>query len=574
MVMLRGWGLWWWEDFAAVPARRRKLIAVLVIALGFFASLCLIGGLAQSKLGLTDENDLPQYVGARGTIGFSEIPRVLVTTTEVGEFGLSQRFRPTYYLLRVTETALWGLDGRAWYRWRIVMFGVVIAIMFWLYVQCTGLIFGAALTAYTLSFSMWIDIWTRSTGPSEQYAALGTAVYALGVWFFVKRWLMCGKLTAACLMMAAGAVIAMGSKENMLLLEPSLIATLGLGIWHRLIGFVGALTLVVAIAFGVWIASSIIVYFVGGKVQDIYGNSLHVSLFRSHAMIIVYRVIAVAAAAILLVAMLLRRAGKPGRLERYLAQTQIHVGFGLVILIVFVFNLAFYTGQIPTGIRYDFPALLALPALIALVLKISGDTASLFDQRAISEKITGSLLLVWMLVFAGGALLELPAAAAANVVRNSAFEASLGHAQLMTREHPDWPIYVKSFNYLDYEPIQALAFFFIARGINNPRYLVYVANPYNEPRSEFQSSLERTLTSESQAGYADRGYLPLPVTPSQQSGKCFVLVLRSNAQFASDRAAGKDPASGHDCVALPTILYWDGQILRFSDSSLPSGSPA
>src|SRR6266704_2475136 len=172
-------GLWWWEDFAAAPASRKRAITGLVIVVGFLLSVFLIGGLSHSKIGLVDENDLPQYVGTEGHVAFSQIPRLLFEKTEVGEFGKSQRFRPVYYVTRLTETALWGLEGSYWYSWRIVIFGVVIAAMLWLYIQCTGIVLGVVLTAYTLSFALWVDIWTRSTGPSEQYAALGTAIYAV-----------------------------------------------------------------------------------------------------------------------------------------------------------------------------------------------------------------------------------------------------------------------------------------------------------------------------------------------------------------------------------------------------------
>jgi len=129
-------GLWWWEDLTAVPASRHRIITAIVVLVGFLLSMALIGGMAHSKIGLADEGDLPQYVGTRGRVAFSQIPRLLFEQTEVGQFGQGQRFRPIYYLTRITETALWGLEGSYWYGWRIAMFGAVIAAIFWLYTQC------------------------------------------------------------------------------------------------------------------------------------------------------------------------------------------------------------------------------------------------------------------------------------------------------------------------------------------------------------------------------------------------------------------------------------------------------
>jgi hypothetical protein len=87
-------GFWWWEDFAAVPASRQKLITAIAVLTGFLISIFLVGGLSHSKIGLVDENDLPQYVGSSGHVAFSQIPRLLIEKTEIGQFGESQRFRP------------------------------------------------------------------------------------------------------------------------------------------------------------------------------------------------------------------------------------------------------------------------------------------------------------------------------------------------------------------------------------------------------------------------------------------------------------------------------------------------
>ncbi len=137
----------------------------------------------------------------------------------------------------------------------------------------------------------------------------------------------------------------------------------------------------------------------------------------------------------------------------------------------------------------------------------------------------------------------------------------------MTLEHPQWPIFVKSFNYLDYEVVQALGFFLIARGIDNPRYLVYVANPYSESRSAFQSGLDQVLLAQSSKGMISRGYFPLAEAPN---GNCFVIVLRKPEQFAVNQVNGKDPPVGQNCVRIPILIYWEGTKLHFiAPSRLP-----
>ena len=563
IVLSTGWGLWWWEDFAAVSAFRRKVITALVIVLGFLASWFLIGDLAGSKLGLTDENDLPQYVGTSGHLEFKDIPRLLIEKTEVGQFGESQRFRPVYYIDRLTETALWGLDGGSWYRWRIAMFGMVIAAMLWLYTQFAGLALGAIVTAYTLSFWMWVDIWARSTGSNEQDASLGTALFALGAWFFVKRWRNGTTLLAPSIAAAVGAIIAMGSKENMLLLEVPLGVALLVGLWRRKLGWGSTAALLVAIAFGVWISSSIVVYFLGAKVEDIYGNSLHASVLRSRWMVFVYKGVVVTAIGAATIDLLLRQFGDRVRLEQYRSLAWRNVLYASIIVFVFVFNFLFYTGRIPAGSRYDFPALLVLPALFILLLKSAGEPAGVCGFGVIARKATGLVLAILLVVHMARTPWVLPSAAKEAVARNLAFDAGLQEARRMTREHPQWPIFVESFNYLDYELVQALGFFFIANSINNPRYLVYVVNPSGEPRDEFQSSLDRALMSQSTKGVIERGYSPLADATPPRDGNCFRIVFRKPAQFALDQAKGIDLAAARQCARIPMLIYWVGGELHF-----------
>lgn len=546
---------------------QRRVVAVLVVVLGLLASVALIGALSESKIGLTDENDLPQYAGTTGHVAFSQIPGLLLEKTEVGDFGRSQRFRPVYYLSRLVETALWELDGGSWYRWRIAMFGLVIAAMFWLYVECTGLVLGAIFTAFTLSFAMWVDIWTRSTGSNEQYAAFGSAIYAIGAWQFMNRWRNDQDVAASCLAMAAGAIIAMGSKENMLILELPLLAVLAAGLWYRRLGPAGAIALSVAIAFGVWIAASIVVYFLGAKVEDIYGNSVHGRLFVAKWMVLVYGGALLAAISICATDIALRKLGDKEKLKRFRSLAGRYSLYASIIAGVFVFNFLFYTGGIPAGGRYDFPAVLVLPALLILLLDGLSEMAGLFGFGLAAKKAAGLVLAIVLVAYTARAPWALPAAAKANVARNSAFDAGLQEAQRMTREHPEWPIFIKSFNFLDYEVVQALGYFFIAKSINNPRYLVYVANPYDEPRNAFQSGLDQSLLAESNKGMIGRGYFPLADAKPLSDENCFVIVLRKPAQFAFDQANGKDPVVGKKCAAVPILVYWDDNKLYFDPPS-------
>lgn len=85
----------------------------------------------------------PNTRGRPARVKISQIPVIVWEKTEAGEFAKGPRFRPVYYLLRLTETALWGGEGAYWYGFRIFLFGIVIEGLWWLCVQAAGPIFGS-----------------------------------------------------------------------------------------------------------------------------------------------------------------------------------------------------------------------------------------------------------------------------------------------------------------------------------------------------------------------------------------------------------------------------------------------
>jgi hypothetical protein len=280
-------------------------------------------------------------------------------------------------------------------------------------------------------------------------------------------------------------------------------------------------------------------------------------------MMLVYKGVVVTVVIAAAIDLLLRKVGDKERLERYRALAWRNGLYASIIVAVFVFNFLFYTGHIPASSRYDFPGILALPALLILLLKSVGETAGVFGFGVVARKTTGLVLAILLAVHTARARWILPSEAKEAVARNLAFDGGIQEARRMSREHPQWPIFVESFNYLDYELVQALGFFFIAHSINNPRYLVYVANPSGEPRDEFQSSLDQALTSQSTKGVIERGYSPLADARPPHDGSCFRIVFRKPAQFAIDQANRIDPIASKQCVDVPLFVYWEGGNLHF-----------
>jgi len=89
-------------------ASRPFLWPALVGATFLLLAYLIAGQLVGAPLGRKDDHELPVIAAQLRTDGF--VPTVASWVDEG-----RGRFRPGYWVLRVTETAIWGLDTRAWY---------------------------------------------------------------------------------------------------------------------------------------------------------------------------------------------------------------------------------------------------------------------------------------------------------------------------------------------------------------------------------------------------------------------------------------------------------------------------
>ncbi|MCX7309036.1 MAG: hypothetical protein NTZ72_14260 [Afipia sp.] len=549
---------WWGSVIGTRLSQPSFNASAAIVAMSFVISFAMLGPLLSSKIALVDESDIPQYLGVTGNVKFTQIPSIVLNQTEIGNFGKSQRYRPFNYAMRVTETALWGSEGAYWYGFRIFLFGIVIAGLWWLYARIAGVIISCVVLAFTLSFKMWSDIWARSTGPSEQYAAVGFVLFAVGALLFISRWQDRRSLRSAAFLLAAGGAIAMGSKENMLFLELPLAAALTAGLVSRRLDVLSLIALTLSLLAGAVIALSITVYFSTMKVEDIYGNSVGSRIFNSKWMIIAYCSTAVVICTTWLTDKAIRRHFGEAKQIEYRAISRKFLIWYVVLILVFVFQVIFYTGQMPGGGRYDFPGSLVLPALLLLLYVSLLEFEGLFGTNGKARFTLGSLLAFGLLTYLPYSHWSMPVAVAANVERNNAFDMNLRQTKQRAGEKPDWPIVVASFYPWDYEVVQSLGIIFVAKGVANPRFLVHVVNPDGEPRTKFETkSLDDPLEIQSRQGIASRGYLPIHGFLTMAKTGCFLIALRKTDRLDLDLKNGVLPSYLRDCERLPMYLYWE-----------------
>src|SRR5229473_2323515 len=79
----------------------------------------------QANWGLIDDHEIFNFLGSDFYLPLSDIWHTLLTKTEV----VSQqgRFRPGYYVFKLTETSLWGANIHLWYLVRTIGFAVFLS---------------------------------------------------------------------------------------------------------------------------------------------------------------------------------------------------------------------------------------------------------------------------------------------------------------------------------------------------------------------------------------------------------------------------------------------------------------
>ena len=168
------------------------------------------------QLGPIDDHEIVRFLGSDKQLWIWQIPSVLLTQTEVGQYAEGTRFRPAYYALRLLETSAFGIDSTSWYFSRIFMvaltclfltLGLLVLLSFRR--KFVDLLFGAWFTLTVLGLSAWQGILAR-LGPSEIYLVLGISIFFYLSTLLMKNpssirvWVLC------CL----SVLLVVGSKEN------------------------------------------------------------------------------------------------------------------------------------------------------------------------------------------------------------------------------------------------------------------------------------------------------------------------------------------------------------------------
>jgi hypothetical protein len=111
------------------PQSRAGAFFAIIVISGVFSLLLTGTQIFRANWGLIDDHQIFTFLGPDLKLPASEIWSTLLTKTEVGQ--LQGRFRPSYYLITVVETSLFGPDVHLWYIRNSVAFALFLSGLWW-----------------------------------------------------------------------------------------------------------------------------------------------------------------------------------------------------------------------------------------------------------------------------------------------------------------------------------------------------------------------------------------------------------------------------------------------------------
>jgi hypothetical protein len=448
-----------------------------IVVLSVYLSYYLWGANLNAHWSLTDDQEILRLLGDDQKIGLFEIPHVWLST-EVGQFGSHVRYRPSYYFLRIWECFLWGPSPFLWYVSRLIMFAASFAIFAWLLSRVAGFFLGVVFALFVATGHYWAAIWA-TLGPAETYACFGAALYFLGMHLVLGSASRNSPGTHARIadsanwaILGAGAVIAMGSKENFILLAAP-VAWLGVKLWRqRSLTFAGGLTTALVMAYAGAIALAVGLALASSG-RDIYMNSVNPGdrlpmLFGAMTRAAVLWIFIFAGIAWLLLAVFRRSASST--LQRWRTYFGRLCYWEAILALVYMSQVYYYNTIWTPDSRYAFPGelvtALALLLPILLVLRspdLLPHPAATNAQRLRLFVGICYLLLTWY----NGFDISITRSRHHATFTRSVNEAITRVANAAAR-HPHAPIVLLTHTLGDYETYYSVLAFLRSQRVHNP----------------------------------------------------------------------------------------------------------
>lgn len=451
-----------------------RIIAWATFLCGMAVAAWLFSPILGAGFYYLDDHELVRFLrDQRSPLTISDGIKALANETEVGKTPSSARYRPSYYILRVTELYLWHLDPRKWFIARFCMVLIAIAVLFYISMDFLGPVCGILLGLVALTPLYWADTWGRS-GPAEQYGTFGLALFSIGCVHFAKSTPKDRVSSWAIWFIAAGCVLAGGSKEVFLPMFVLPALCLSVRRIRLRLSRLQVVPLILALAYGLLVIFTLYSGISHNGGTTVYGQHPDANYFarvwgKFLDLAVPYIV------SMVIIETLAFAIGWWRRMDRK-ALIALHRRFllsGAMGLAVLAWVLVFYAADWPTlRYPYDFPGLLLAPACAGLCFYLLDRTFAL-SWRVAGPRIVlaaaSAVAFGWYLQDTG-----FPArpVMAAYAERSHHYQKDLANIAQEARRHPSYPIVFSVAHPLDGEKVFATHIFLNAKGVNNPFYII------------------------------------------------------------------------------------------------------
>jgi hypothetical protein len=484
------------------PRNLNMLVCFGILFFSFLLVYYLFGANLNAKWWFIDDHEIMMFLGEDMNLKVGEIPKTLLEKTEVGDFGSYERFRPSYYTLRLIETSIWGNNPGIWYLSRIIILTLFLSILWYLVWQYTDFTKGFLFILLILSASYWTDVISR-LGPAETYCVLGLGLYLLGLYFEYRRCSSSKKekdktYIYNLILITIGAVIAIGSKENFIvLLFPTALLVL-YAIYKRKMNVGLLLSTIIMVSYGAFVMSSVLIA-LSKTNTDIYGSNIQTKeLILMTLRYIPYVldlfwikwVIILTTISSLIIFKIKGRV----KLKAYGNKLIVFYSSLIFLLGLYLSQYFFYKGAWSTGMRYDFPGMLYYPFyLLSLYLLIRYTLEILEVKKIIQEQI---YMLIIVLTFINVSPIQyrdyFRAYTEDNVNRTRIYSETIESIVARSKENSNQAIFFESYSVWDYELLVSVNRFLRAKGVTNEIYI----NVNNYSLDSFEDMFQKKLSEE------------------------------------------------------------------------------
>lgn len=512
----------------------------------------------KTVFGFVDDHDILLFLGPNHSISAREILPTLFSKTEVGLYGKSPRFRPSFYLLRITEAWAFGADPLKYYIARIIAFALFGWGLFLIMFKEYGAKWAAVFSLTVFSIPYFADIFGRLAA-AELHAAMGSilAAYTFQVLYnsistngehnIRYRNLYWAGLSIGCL-------IAIGSKENMLFIPLIQMALLIKEIKYKKLSIACLLTTSLSIAYALFIASAIFLA-TKNNPYDYYGQSISIG-----DRIIAFKFFIFSIPFLFSIALALRNSARNladkriGEFQNILfpsswcAYFREHGGyefvqsilknkfilFQLVVLLLIYMQCIFYGETFPRSTtRYDFPGLIFFSLACVLLFIQNEATRETNSVRSKFNLISGNILVSFLVSLNVIAVYWTNQYCTTNQERTRIESSAIKNLSILLKDHNAVPVILFS-QPSHIEAVLAVQRFLYFNGYAGSVFLLSENNTNsinntNPSTLRLNQGLYEWLTTLSINGKTDEPQLPqfMPIAALSAHKQCAVITLRN-----------------------------------------------